>query len=89
MILWLKTLKVGKSYSQNHGAKINHMKFYIIPIVKQNLHHILHTGTNDLKNIDTPEEIAREMLILAMTCKSDTNSVLKSGIVSRPDTNVM
>ena len=58
------------------------MKPYIIPIVVQNPHIILHAGTNDLKNIDTPEEIARGIIKLAMIFKSDANRVLKSDIVS-------
>ena len=46
---------------------------------------ILQTRTNDLKIIDTPEEITMAILNLAMTWKTDTNSVFTSGIVPRSD----
>ena len=46
---------------------------------------ILHTGTNDLRTIDTTEEITMGILNLAVTCKTDTNSVFVSGIVPRSD----
>ena len=60
------------------------MKSYIIPIVKQKLDNIiLHTGTNDLKTIDTPEEITTGILNLVMTCKTYTNSAFIFGIVLR------
>ena len=46
------------------------MKSYVIPTVEQKPDNIiLHTGTNDLKNIDTPEEITMGILNLAMTSK--------------------
>ena len=62
------------------------MKSYVISVVEQKLDNIiLHTGTNDLKTIDTPEEITMGILNLAMTCKTDTNSVFISGIVPRSD----
>ena len=72
-----------KSYSQNWGAKT---KSYIIPTVEQKLDNITQdTGANDSNNICTSEEIARWLLIIAMTCKMDANSVLKSVIVPRSD----
>ena len=68
------------------GAKTNDMKSYVIPTVEQKPDNIiLHTGTNDLNTIDTPEEITMGILNLAMTCKTDTNSVFISCIVSRSD----
>ena len=67
-------------------AKTKDMKFYVIPTVEQKLDNIiLHTETNNLKTIDTPEEITMGILNLAMTCKTDTNSVFISGIVPRSD----
>ena len=40
------------------GAKTKGMKSYVIPTVEQRPDNIIfHTGTNDLKTIDTPEEI--------------------------------
>ena len=50
------TLKVVVKHFR--GAKIKDMKSYVIPTVGQKPDNIiLHTGTNDLKAIDTPEEI--------------------------------
>ena len=49
------------------GAKTEDMKFYVIPTVKEKPDIILHTATNDLKTIDTPEEITIGILNLAMT----------------------
>ena len=60
---------------QFNGAKTKDMKSYVIPTVKQKPDNIiLHTGTNDLKTIDTSEKIAIGILNLAMTCKTDTNA---------------
>ena len=40
------------------GAKNKDMKSYVIPTIEQKPDNIiLHTGTNDLKTVDTPEEI--------------------------------
>ena len=50
------------------GAKTKDMKSYVIPTVRQKPDNIiLHTGTNDLKTIDTPDEITMGILNLAMT----------------------
>ena len=50
------------------GAKTKDMKSYVIPTVRQKPDNIiLHTGTNDLKTIATPEEITMGILNLAMT----------------------
>ena len=68
------------------GAKTKEMKSYVIPTVEQKPDNIiLHTETNDLKTIDTPEEITMGIINLAMTSKTDTNSVFISGIVPRSD----
>ena len=68
------------------GAKTKDMKSYVIPTVEQKPDNIIpHTGRNNLKTIDKPEEITMGILNLAMTCKMDTNSVFISGIVPRSD----
>ena len=68
------------------GAKTKDMKSYVIPALEQKPDNtILHTGTNDLKTIDTPGEITTGILNLAMNCKTDTNNVFTSGIVPRSD----
>ena len=68
------------------GAKTKDMKSHVIPTVKQNPDNIiLHAGANYLKTIDTPKEITMGMLNLAMTSKTDTNSVFTSGFVPGTD----
>ena len=54
------------------GAKTKDMQSYDIPTVEQKSDIMLHTGTNDLKTIDRPEEITMRLLNLAMTCKTNT-----------------
>ena len=69
-----RTHKVMVKYFST--AKTKDMKFYVIPTVEQKLDNIiLHTETNNLKTIDTPEEKTMGILNLAMICKTDTNTV--------------
>ena len=50
------------------------MESYNIPILEQNPETIIiDTGTNELKSDSTPEEIAREIINLMTTCKTQTN----------------
>ena len=57
-----------------NSAKTKDMKSYVIPTVEQKPDNIiLHTGTKDLKTIDTPEEITMGIPNLTMTCKTETN----------------
>ena len=68
------------------SAKTKDINSYVIPTVEQKPDNIiLHTRTNDLKTIGTPQEITMGILNLTMTCKTDTNSVFISGIVPRSD----
>ena len=68
------------------GAKTKHMKSYIIPTVEKKPDNIiLYLKTNDLKTIDTSEEITMGIINLAMTCKTDTSSNFMSGVVPRSD----
>ena len=63
-----------------NSSKTKDMKAYVIPTVELKPDNIiLHTRTNDLKTIGTPQEITMGILNLAMTCKRDTNSVFISG----------
>ena len=84
---WKMSSRTGKVVVKHFsGAKAEDIKSYVIPTVEQKLDNIiLHTGTNDLKTIDTPEEINMIILNLTTTCKTDTNSVFISGIVPRTD----
>ena len=90
----VKDIKGWKMSSCTHKVVVKHfreaktkdIKSYVISTVEQKLDNIIaHTGKNDLKTIDTPEEITMAILYLAMTCKTDTNSVFLSGIVPRSD----
>ena len=89
VILWLRTMSIRtgivvvKHFS---GVKTKDMNSYVIPTVKQKPDNIiLLKGTNNLKTIDTPEGITMGVINLTMTCKTDTNTVLISGIVPRSD----
>ena len=95
MILGDSMVKVIKSWKMSSrtcevelirfsGAITKDMKSYVIPNIFRFVDNIiLQTGKNDLKTIDTPEEITMGILNLAMTRKTDTNSVFISGIVPR------
>ena len=62
------------------------MKSCVIPTDEPKPDNIIvHTGTNDLKTINTLEELIMGILNLAMTCKTDANSVFICGIVPRSD----
>ena len=62
------------------------MEFYIIPTHEQNPETIIiHSGTNDLKSDSSPEEIARDIINLATSCKTQVNKVVLASIVPRYD----
>ena len=66
------------------GAKTKDMESYIIPTVEQNPETIIvHSGTSDLKRDSSPEEITRDIINLATSCKCQTNKVTLSNIVPR------
>ena len=68
------------------GAKTKDMESYIIPTLKQNLETIIiQSGTNDLKSDSSPEEIARDIINLTTSCKTQNNKVILSSIVPRYD----
>ena len=61
------------------GAKTKDMESYIIPTVEQNPETIIvHYGTSDLKRDSSPEEITRDIINLATSCKCQTNKVTLS-----------
>ena len=47
--------------------------------------YILHCGTNNLRDNKKPEEIAKEILNLALKIKTEENDVMISGIAPRTD----
>ena len=55
-------------------AKTKDMEFYIIPALEQNPEAIIiHSGTNNLKRNSSPEEIAKDIINLTTSCKTQTN----------------
>ena len=78
-----KNKVVAKHFS---WAKTKDMESYIIPTLKQNPETIIiHSVTNDLKSDSSPEEIARDIIKLTTSCKTQTNKVILSSIVPRYD----
>ena len=78
-----KNKVVVKHFSR---SKTKDMESYIIPTLEQNPETIIiHSGTNDLKSDISPEEIARDIIKLTTSCKTQTNKVILSSIVPRYD----
>ena len=68
------------------GAKTKDMESYIIPTLEQNPETIIiPSETNDLKSDSSPEEIARDIIKLTTSCKTQTNKVILSSIFPRYD----
>ena len=68
------------------GATINDMKSYGIPSKKfSNDLVILHIGTNNMRDNKEPEEIANDIMEIAIDLKTEHNDVMISGIVPRND----
>ena len=76
-----------KVYVKNFsGATVNHMKSYVIPTKSfENDLIILHCGTNDLRSAKNPNDIAEEIIELALDMKTEKNELMISGIVPRRD----
>ena len=69
------------------SAKVRCMHDHVKPSVRDfNPDHIiLHCGTNDLSSERTASQIARSIIELALTLKSEDNKILISLIVPRND----
>ena len=70
------------------GATVTDMKSYVIPTKSfGNDLTILHCGTNDLhlRSIKKPNDIADEIIKLALDMKTEKNELMISGIVARRD----
>ena len=62
------------------------MESYIIPTLEQNPETIIiRSGTNNLKSDSSPEEIARDIINLTTSCKTQTNKLILPSIVLRYD----
>ena len=72
------------------GAKTKCMKDYIKPSQRENSdHYILHVGTNDLCLDRSPELIAKFILDLALTLKSESHDVSILNIIVRNDSDTL
>ena len=68
------------------GAKLADMQDYVRPSQRYDPDlFILHTGSNDLNSVKTPEEISEEIIKLALNLKTDKNEIVVSGIIGRKD----
>ena len=71
-------------------AKTKCMKDYIKPSQRENSdHYILHVGTNDLCLDRSPELIAKSIIDLALTLKSESHDVSVSSIIVRNDSDTL
>ena len=72
-----------KSFS---GATTDDMNSHVIPTMKRNpKKFILHCGANDIRSQATPENIAKEVMELAVSLSTKEIIVFVSGIVPRAD----
>ena len=69
------------------SAKTSCMHDYVKPTLREHSpdHIILHVGTNDLNSKSTPDEIARSIIDLAVSIKTDDTKVSISTIIPRND----
>ena len=66
------------------GATTDDMNSHVIPTMKRNPNKvILHCGTNNIRSQATPENIAKEVMELAVSLSTKENTVFVSGIVPR------
>ena len=66
------------------GAHTKAMKHYVSPDLEKKTNLvILHIGTNDLKSVTSPEEIASEIIALALSVKKNGQQIAVSGIIPR------
>ena len=62
------------------GTRNKAMKHYLIPDLERKPDLlILHTGTNDLISVSSPEEIANEIISLASFVKENGHQIAVSG----------
>ena len=68
------------------GAHTKAMKHYVSPdLEKKPDLVILHTGTNDLKAVSSPEEIANEITSSVLSVKEKGHHIAVSGLLPRGD----
>ena len=68
------------------GAKVHCMKDYLKPSLRENPDHfVLHVGTNDLDSDRSPDLIAKSIVDVASSLKTDKHDVTISNIITRND----
>ena len=68
------------------GTKTKYTASYIVSTLEQDPETtIIHSGTNDFKSGNSPEEIARDVINITTSSKTQINKVIFSSIVSRYD----
>ena len=82
-----KSLDNCKVYIKDFpGARVRCMQDYARPTIRENPDHIiLHVGTNDLTTNIPPEKVAKSIIDLASSLKSNSCSVAISNITVRND----
>ena len=66
------------------GASSKQMMNYVKPMIEEKPEFIiLHTGTNDLRSNADPEEIANNIVDVAVSCKENSSEVIVSTILPR------
>ena len=79
----LKKYAVVKNFS---GAKVNEVKHYLKPTQEKSPSlKILHDGTNNLVINKDSNEIAKEIVQLDKSAKTDKNKVVIPSLVTRKD----
>ena len=88
----VKDMKGWKLSDEKNKVVVKHFSgaktkdIIIIPTLEQNTETIIiYSATNDLKSDSSPEEIAREIINLTTSRKTQTNKVVLSSIVPRYD----
>ena len=90
----IKPFKMKKMLSTNDklyvksfpGAGTSDMADYIKPTLRRNPDIIVyHAGTNNLRGDDDPENIANEIINLALDIKTEVNKVIVSSLLVRED----
>ena len=72
------------------GAKTKCIKDYIKPSQRENWdHYILHVGTNDLCLDRPPELIAKSIIDLALTLKSESDDASASNVIVHIDSDTL
>ena len=68
------------------GARVKCMQDYVKPSLRENPHYlIIHVGTNDISTNNQTEQIAKSIIELALSVKSNSCDVTLSNITVRND----